>query len=76
MSKRKMMRFERGVPVGQLINEDYMNNHDEWKGVVYQTNDMGERDKSLLMLLLTEAGERKETIIHTHKFLKECCYVL
>ena len=40
MSKRKMMRFERGVPVGQLINEDYMNNHDEWKGVVYQTNDI------------------------------------
>jgi DNA gyrase subunit B len=39
-SKRKMMRFERGVPVGQLIDEDHVNNHDEWKGVVYQTNDI------------------------------------
>ena len=38
-SKRKMMRFERGVPVGQLIDEDHgptLNN----EGVVYQTNDI------------------------------------
>ena len=40
--ERKMMRFERGVPVGQLIDVDVespVKNTQGWEGVVFQTND-------------------------------------
>ena len=47
-TERKMMRFERGVPVGELqdvdIDTDHVNNgiqssSDRWEGIVFQTND-------------------------------------
>jgi DNA gyrase subunit B len=45
--ERKMMRFERGVPVGQLmdvdIDEELAVNTKGWEGVVFQTNDQKAR---------------------------------
>jgi DNA gyrase/topoisomerase IV subunit B len=47
--ERKMMRFERGVPVGQLMDVDSIDEEEfavgtkGWEGIVFQTNDQKAR---------------------------------